>query len=111
VIVGNARLCKYISNLLLEEYDIYIQPINYPTVPKGTERLRVTVSPFHTDDDIEHLVTALSEIWSSGIVEYYPDGEFLESELFVHPERPISGFVDEDSQLFSDANVASILGV
>jgi len=111
VMVGNARLCKYISDLLLEEYDIYIQPINYPTVPKGTERLRVTVSPFHTDADIEHLVTALSEIWSSGIVGDYPDGEFLESELSVHPRRRISGFVDEDSRFFPDLNVGSILGV
>jgi len=109
--VGNARLCKYISDLLLEEYDIYIQPINYPTVPKGTERLRVTVSPFHTDGDIEHLVTALSEIWSSGIVDHYPDGESLESQLFAHPKRRMSGFVDEDSRLFPDLNAGSILGI
>jgi hypothetical protein len=108
VMVGNARLCKYISDLLLEEYDIYIQPINYPTVPKGTERLRVTVSPFHTDADIEHLVTALSEIWSSGIVGDYSDGEFLESELSVHPRRRISGFMGEDSRFFPDLNVGSI---
>nr|WP_294506984.1 5-aminolevulinate synthase [uncultured Rhodopila sp.] len=64
VMVGDPVLCKQISDRLLEEYSIYVQPINYPTVPKGTERLRITPSPLHSDADIEHLVGALGAIWS-----------------------------------------------
>jgi 5-aminolevulinate synthase len=64
VMVGNAAKCKMISDILLERYGIYIQPINYPTVQKGTERLRITPSPFHSDADIQKLAQALSELWS-----------------------------------------------
>ena len=71
VMVGNADLCRQISDILLNEYDIYIQPINYPTVPRGTERLRITASPFHSEADIEHLTAALGEIWSSPLVEHF----------------------------------------
>ncbi|NWH09676.1 MAG: 5-aminolevulinate synthase [Alphaproteobacteria bacterium] len=64
VMVGNAKKCKQISDWLLENHGIYVQPINYPTVPKGTERLRITPSPLHSDGDIDRLISALSEIWS-----------------------------------------------
>jgi len=64
VLVGNPVKCKWISDVLLDSYGIYIQPINYPTVPRGTERLRITPSPLHTDEDIDRLVDALHDLWS-----------------------------------------------
>ena len=64
VMIGDAAKCKMLSDILLDEYGVYVQPINYPTVPKGTERLRFTPSPLHSDADIEHLVQALGTLWS-----------------------------------------------
>lgn len=63
VMVGDPVKCKYISDVLLKEYGIYIQPINYPTVPKGTERLRITPSPVHSAEDIAHLTQAIGTLW------------------------------------------------
>ena len=64
VMVGDPKKCKWISDVLLDTYGVYIQPINYPTVPKGTERLRITPSPLHSDADIDHLIDSLNDLWS-----------------------------------------------
>ncbi len=63
VMVGHAGHCKMISDILLEDYGVYVQPINYPTVPRGTERLRFTPTPFHTDAMMDHVVQAMDKMF------------------------------------------------
>jgi 5-aminolevulinate synthase len=64
VMIKDAVKTKMLADYLMDVFGIYVQPINYPTVPKGTERLRFTPSPLHTDADVDHLVAALTELWN-----------------------------------------------
>jgi len=63
VMIKDPVKCRQIADILMQDYGVYVQPINYPTVPKGTERLRFTPGPLHTDGDIERLVGALKTLW------------------------------------------------
>jgi len=69
VFVGDPVLCKTLTDVLLDDYSIYVQPINYPTVPRGTERIRLTPSPLHSGEDLRKLVEALDDLWREMKIE------------------------------------------
>lgn len=71
VLVGDPVICKQASDLLLNDYGIYVQPINYPTVPRGAERLRFAPNPLHNDEMIDHLVRSLKEVWQKLDIDKY----------------------------------------
>ena len=70
VMIKDPVKCRMISDYLMQQYGIYVQPINYPTVPKGTERLRFTPSPLHSAEDIDHLVAALKALWKQCAISH-----------------------------------------
>jgi 5-aminolevulinate synthase len=72
--VGCPVHCKAVTDTLLHRYGIYVQPINYPTVPKGTERMRLTPSPVHSDEQMANLISALDSLWAACPV---PNGSYV----------------------------------
>ncbi|KAI9018401.1 pyridoxal phosphate-dependent transferase [Hyaloraphidium curvatum] len=101
VLVGNAEICKQISDELLSKYDVYVQSINYPTVPVGEERLRITPTPGHTEAMMDHLVGALSTIWKERGLKYESDWALEGGRAGVGTGERVSPLVREEDLVIS----------
>jgi 5-aminolevulinate synthase len=88
VLVGDAERCKTASDLLLNRHDIYIQPINYPTVAIGSERLRITPTPLHDESHVSDLVEALVDVWKTL--------ELTFAQALILPTPPRKQMVERD---------------
>ena len=71
--IGDPGVTKHVSDTLLDEYSVYVQPINYPTVPKGEEVLRLSPTPYHDDAMIDHFATSCREVWQRFGIRMYSD--------------------------------------
>lgn len=89
VMVCDPVLCKQISDRLLDEHGIYVQPINYPTVARGSERLRITPSPLHGDAEIDHLASCLASIWKPECL--FSQASLVQRSEYRNPELVLAG--------------------